>query len=117
MQTARIMLGNGDGTFRPSLESPASTVSQVQALAPGDFNHDGLLDLVFTINDPNVGLSFLAGRGDGTFNPPVTFPNSSRLDAPVIAAVDLNNDLNPDVVIGHQGRATAPPVSPAGRSR
>ena len=55
-----------------------------------------------TINDPNVGLSFLAGRGDGTFEPPVIFPNSSRLDAPVIAAVDLNNDQNLDVVIGHQ---------------
>ena len=102
LQTARIMLGNGDGTFQPRVESPASNVGQVQALAPGDFNRDGHLDLMVTINDPNVGFSFLAGRGDGTFEPPVIFPNSSRLDAPVIAAVDLNNDQNLDVVIGHQ---------------
>jgi hypothetical protein len=102
LQSARIMLGNGDGTFQPRVESTAASVGQVQALAPGDFNRDGFLDLMVTINDPNVGLSFLAGRGDGTFEPPVNFPNSSRLDAPVIASVDLNNDHNPDVVIGHQ---------------
>jgi hypothetical protein len=44
LQTAKIMLGNGDGTFQPSVESTASAVAQVQALAPGDFNRDGLLD-------------------------------------------------------------------------
>ena len=102
LQTARIMLGNGDGTFQPRVESPATTVGQVQALAPGDFNRDGLLDLMVTINDPDTGLSFLAGRGDGTFDPPVTFPNTSRRDSPAIAAVDLNNDLNLDVVVGHE---------------
>src|SRR4051794_4911568 len=64
LQTAKIMLGNGDGTFQPGVESRASSVSQVMALAPGDFNRDGLLDLMVTINDPDVGLSFLAGRGD-----------------------------------------------------
>lgn len=107
--TAKIMLGNGDGTFQPAVESTASNVGQVQALAPGDFNRDGLLDLMVTIDDPNVGVSFLAGRGDGTFNPPVTFANVARFDSPVIAATDLNNDLSPDVVIGHSAACwTAP---------
>ena len=74
--TARIMIGNGDATFQPFVESAAATAGQVQALAPGDFNRDGLLDLMVTINDPNQGVSFLAGRGDGTFNPPVIFANT-----------------------------------------
>jgi hypothetical protein len=97
----RIMIGNGDGTFQSRVEFPASTVGQLQALAPGDFNRDGNLDLMVTILHQTVGLAFLAGRGDGSFNPPVTFPNSSGLDGPAIAAVDLNNDQNLDVVIGH----------------
>ena len=112
LRTARIMLGNGDGTFQPSVESTAASVGQVAALAPGDFNRDGLLDLMVTIDDPDVGLSFLAGRGDGTFSPPVTFPNSSRLDNPAIAAVDLNNDLNLDVVIGHYVACFTAPCVP-----
>jgi hypothetical protein len=102
LRSARIMLGNGDGTFQPFLESAAASAGQVQALASGDFNRDGVLDLMVTINDPDIGLAFLAGRGDGTFNPPVAFANSSRLDAPAIAAVDVNSDSNLDVVIGHQ---------------
>ena len=115
LQSARIMLGNGDGTFQPFVESPASPVSQVQALAPGDFNRDGLLDLMVTINHPDIGLSFVAGRGDGTFDPPVTFPNTWHLDSPAIAAVDLNNDLNLDVVIAHEVACwTAPCI--AGRT-
>ena len=115
IRSARIMLGNGDGTFQPIVEFPATSVGQTGALAAGDFNRDGLLDLMVAISDPDVGLSFLAGRGDGTFNPAVTFPNSSRLDGSAIAAVDLNNDLNLDVVIGHSV-ACFPPGCVVGRS-
>lgn len=115
IRSARIMLGNGDGTFQPIVEFTATSVGQTGALAAGDFNRDGLLDLMVAINDPDVGLSFLAGRGDGTFDPAVTFPNSSRLDGAAIAAVDLNNDLNLDVVIGHSV-ACFPPGCVVGRS-
>ena len=99
-QTAAIMLGNGDGTFQPMVEYPVAGWNQ--ALAAGDFNRDGTLDLMVTINDPNVGLSLLTGRGDGTFNTAVNLPNSSHLDSPAIAAVDLDNDGKLDIVIGHQ---------------
>ena len=112
-QTAAIMLGNGDGTFQAMAEYPVAGWNQ--ALAAGDFNRDGALDLIVTINDPVIGLSLLTGRGDGTFNPAVNFPNTARLDSPAIAAVDLDNDGKLDVVIGHQIACyTAPCV--AGRS-
>ena len=97
--TAVIMLGNGDGTLQPRVQYPAG--GNTQALAVGDFNRDGAVDLALTINNIDIGLSLLMGRGDGTFDPAVNLPNSAGFDAPALAAVDLNNDLNLDLVIGH----------------
>lgn len=100
LSSASIMLGNGNGTFRPRVDFPAG--GPVQDLAAGDFNSDGRIDLVVTINDPVVSLALLTGNGDGTFNAPVTFTiNTSRADSPAIVATDLNNDGRLDVVMSH----------------
>jgi hypothetical protein len=75
LTTARVMLGNGDGTFQPTVEYPVSASTQPQALAAGDFNRDGAPDLMVTLNDPQVNLALITGRGDGTFILP-TRPDS-----------------------------------------
>ena len=106
---AAVLLGNGDGTFQPIANYPVFSWSQ--ALTAGDFNSDGRVDLMVTINDINIGLSLLTGRGDGTFNPAVHFPNTSGFDSPAIAADDLDNDGKLDLVIGHSAACyTAPCV-------
>ena len=98
-QAASVMLNNGDGTFQPKVDYPLADWSQ--ALDAGDFNSDGKLDLMVTINSLQTGLSLLTGNGDGTFGAPVNFPNTSGFDSPSVAAVDLNNDGRLDVVVMH----------------
>jgi hypothetical protein len=94
-----VMLGNGDGTFGAKTDFPV--VADPQAVAAGDFNSDGKVDLVATLNDPQLSLALLTGTGTGTFNPPIYFPNTSGFDSPAIAATDLNSDGNLDLVVMH----------------
>ena len=94
-----VMLGNGDGTFRPKTDFPLGM--QTQAVAAGDFNSDAKVDLVVTLNTPQLSLALLTGTGTGTFNAPTFFPNTSGFDSPAIAATDLNGDGRLDLVVMH----------------
>jgi hypothetical protein len=57
-----VLLGNGDGTFRPGVNYGEGT-SPFSALV-SDFNDDGKLDLAVVGFDGNVSVLF--GNGDGT---------------------------------------------------
>lgn len=113
LASARVMIGNGDGTFQPRVEYPVTTSGQPQALTAGDFNGDGVPDLILAINDPKIGFALITGRGDGSFNPPVHFANVAGADTPAIAAVDLDNDGNLDAVAGHSFACYVAPCATA----
>jgi hypothetical protein len=63
-----VFLGNGDGTFTPAAGSPVTVGSFPVQVKTGDFNSDGLQDLVVANGNDNT-LSILLGNGDGTFTP------------------------------------------------
>ena len=60
----QVNLGNGDGTFRPGFQF-AHLAATPTNMVVGDFNQDGVLDLV-VMNGMRVNLYF--GNGDGSFS-------------------------------------------------
>jgi hypothetical protein len=94
-----VLLNNGSGGFAARAEYPVA--GNMQDLAAGDFNGDGNVDLAVTINNPQIGVSLLAGNGDGTFDAAVNLPNAAGADSPSIVATDLDGDARLDLAIAH----------------
>jgi|GEM_PF-3555954 len=98
----RIMLGNGDGTFRPG--TPISVASALLSYAAdldmkvADIDHDGHNDLV-TITPQGTGSSLLVfyGDGSGNFSAPQIIALSHAFTAG-FELVDLDKDGLLDVV-------------------
>jgi hypothetical protein len=107
-----VLLGNGDGTFKPAIVGPA-VLGYSRGITTGDFNHDGKLDLAIADgqgtsgNTANVELTILLGNGDGTFTLGAHYASPQFPDGTDTAAVsnpedvvvaDVNNDGNLDVI-------------------
>ncbi len=96
LSSVSVLLGNGDGTFRASVNYPGCT--NPSAAAAADFNLDGKPDLAVACESTMV---ILLGNGDGSFQAPTTvFQQSS---AGGITAVDVNRDGIPDLVTTASG--------------
>ena len=92
--TVFVFIGNGDGTFQDAVKFKSGGNQTPRALATGDLNGDGKLDLVVS-NSLGNGLYVLLGNGDGTFQTPI---NAGTLDTPSLALADLNGDGKLDIV-------------------
>src|SRR5205807_1877578 len=109
-----IGLGNGSFMFAPTLNTSNAPV----ALAVGDFNGDGKIDLAVANQGSNSVSIFLGAAIGGTFTLASTF--SAGTDPVAIAAADFNRDgkldmasanmlaNNVSVLIGDGSRAFVP---------
>lgn len=88
-----IELGKAGGTYAPETDIPTpSTPSQIYV---GDFNRDGLPDILLSSTMAWYPTAeYLRGTGKGTFAPPVDLPVSMS----VLSILNLNADTAPDVV-------------------
>lgn len=91
-------LGNGDGTFGAA--HFIDTGLQTHYLQLADVNGDGNLDVVAgSFAEGSVAVLF--GRGDGSFDAPVSYPApgiNSALALQPYAVDDLNGDGKPEIV-------------------
>ena len=100
--TVSVLLGNGDGTFRPRLVFAEGLFPPSVRVA--DFNGDHNLDLAIAnpcgtdgtcVSQGGVGI--MLGNGDGTFQPVVNYPTTGYGTARLEVG-RLNHDRYPDVV-------------------
>ena len=97
-----ILLGNGDGTFKPATKLTAG--KNPTRIATGDFNSDGKSDLLVVragdarVSDNGDATIFL-GNGDATFSPgQVLAPGKNPF---AVAVSDLNADQKLDLIFAN----------------
>ncbi|MCU1312065.1 MAG: hypothetical protein JWO20_3190, partial [Candidatus Angelobacter sp.] len=95
--TISVLLGKGDGTLNAASQTALFSARPV-SLAVADLNGDGNLDVIVA-NELNSVLRILVGRGDGGFQQLLLTDNGTGGTS--VIAVDMNNDLLPDLVVGY----------------
>src|SRR5262249_13822246 len=105
-----VLLGTGGGRFGPPRVFSTGPGTQPFGIAAGDFNGDGIPDLVVSDGGttPSTGqsLSVLLGNGDGTLQPPRMFrigPDPCTCSARGVAVADFNGDGRLDIAVADGG--------------
>ena len=67
-----VLLGNGDGTFQAPIVDTWTGIGSPMAMAAGDFDGDGHVDLAVITLNPELQVFILNGDGSGNFTPQET---------------------------------------------
>jgi hypothetical protein len=100
-----VLLGNGKGGFAkmPGSPSPLPGCKGPDHVATGDFNGDGLRDIVVSCAQSNSLVFFLGQKGGG-------FQSSTRILKDIgwagLAVADFNRDSKDDVVVSNRSSGT-----------
>lgn len=100
-----VLLGHGDGTFSPANGSPITTGNFPEAVKIGDFNGDGLQDLVVANAHDNT-LSVLLGNGDGTFTAASGSPIPVGSFPFFVAVADFDGNGTADIAASNENDNT-----------
>lgn len=95
-----VLVYLGDGTGRLRLAASQQTGPGATSMRTGDFNGDGIVDLV-TADAEAGGVSVLLGRGDGSFRSRVAYRTGRFPYA--VEAYDMDRDGLLDLVVGNSG--------------
>ncbi|MFT3905983.1 MAG: VCBS repeat-containing protein [Steroidobacteraceae bacterium] len=101
--TVSVLLNQGNGSFASYTDYTVSATStdKVRAIATGDLNGDGYLDLVAATQSGT--LAVLLGKGDGTFQSYTSYSVGSAAHGVVLA--DFNQDGHLDAAVASNSSA------------
>lgn len=110
-----IALGKGDGTFAPTLTYGSD--GSAENLVSGDFNGDGIPDVVMTNfnGNENTAVSILLGNGDGSFG--ATSSYTTGQTSVGIVTADFNGDGKPDLATVNIGSSNVSVLLGTGKGK
>lgn len=125
--TLTTLLGDGNGNFTADAPLDLGSSMSMSFLAAGDFNGDGIPDLVIgngMLQEGSQSITILLGNGKGTFTVGGTTTTNGTFQS--LAIADFNGDGIPDVAVANttanlitillgkgDGTFTASPAAPS----